>query len=341
MFLKNVSCTEQRVRDWVNAGLQIMAVVPCYNVEAHIAEVVRTMPDYVHAVILVDDSSQDQTGALVDRLANQRVHPLHLPCNQGVGSAVLAGFARAAELGADIIVKMDGDGQMDPYHLPMLVEPLVKGKADYAKGNRFWSRSALAQMPIARQIGNAVLSFLTKLASGYWNIFDPTNGYTAIRREVLEFLPVESIHRRYFFESSMLIALGTLAAVVCDVPMPARYGSEESHLRIGNVLFEFPWELARGFVRRVWLRKFLYSLTMEAILGGLGLLLMLAGTIFGVIELVHYNFIRGILAPSGTVMTAALPVLLGFQMIMNALLLDIQSVPTIPLCEEVVFKSKP
>jgi dolichol-phosphate mannosyltransferase len=333
------SRAEQRVRQFVKAGLHIAVVVPCYNVQEHIREVVHSLPDYVQHIILVNDASRDKTGEIIDQLADARVTAIHLPRNSGVGGAMLAGFAQASATGADIIVKMDGDGQMDPVYLAPLIEPLMLGKADYTKGNRFRSMASLAEMPMLRRIGNAALSFLAKLASGYWNIFDPTNGYLAARRETLELLPTHLIHRRYFFEHSMLIALGIIGAVVVDVPMFARYGTEKTNLRISRVLFEFPWHLVKGFLRRIWLRKVLYSLTMEAILGFFGVLFILVGGTFGLIELVHYAIKLRTPAPAGTVMTAALPIFLGFQMVINAILLDVQSVPAMPLCEKLSDQS--
>lgn len=332
MTVSNLSRAEWQVRQMVKSGVRIAVVVPCFNVEAHLPHVVQTIPDYVQNIILVDDCSQDGTGLLVDRLANERVHSVHLSQNQGVGGALLAGFEKCAALGADIIIKMDGDGQMNPDFLPFLIGPLVLGKADFTKGNRFRTAFSLGKMPALRRFGNSILSFLAKVASGYWNVFDPTNGYIAIRREVVDLLPVQIIHRRYFFETSLLIALGILGAVVLDIPMPAQYGTEKSNLKISRVLFEFPWRLAAGFFRRLWLRKIIYSLTMEAILGIAGLFLIVAGGVFGIVEFIHYALVMNSPAPAGTVMTAALPVFLGFQMILNAVLLDIQSVPSVPLC---------
>jgi hypothetical protein len=141
------------------------------------------------------------------------------------------------------------------------------------------------------------------------------------------------IHRRYFFESSLLITLGILGAVVVDVPMAARYGGEKSNLHIRRALIEFPARLTAGLIRRLWLRKILFSLTMEAVLGSIGLALILVGSIFGTAEFIRYAIVEHLPAPAGTVMAAALPVFLGFQMVMNAILLDIQSVPLVPLCE--------
>ena len=202
MGLVNQINADKVVRRAVKSGLDIAVVVPCYKVEDQIGEVVQTMPDFVRFIILVDDASPGKTPELIDRLAAeqpQRVLAVHLAQNRGVGGAVLAGFRRAMETQADIVVKMDGDGQMDPDALPALVEPLVLGKADYTKGNRLRSALSLAGMPLIRRLGNATLSFLIKISSGYWNVIDPANGYLAIRREVLDYLPFEMIHPRYFF----------------------------------------------------------------------------------------------------------------------------------------------
>ncbi len=338
MLTSNTSRAERRVRQLVNGGLCIAVVVPCFNVQQHIVDVVKAIPDYVRYIILVDDGSTDRTGELIDLLSSDRILVIHLPRNGGVGAAMLAGFTKATESGADIVVKLDGDGQMDPYHLPALVEPLLVGKADYTKGNRFRNALLLAEMPTVRRIGNAVLSFLNKSASGYWNVFDPTNGYIAIRCEIIDMLPAQWIHRRFFFESSMLIALGILGAVVLDVPIPARYGSEKSHLRIGRTLFEFPIQMSLGLMRRIWFQKILYSLTMEALLGIFGGLFFFVGVAYGVYGFTKFTLIGHVPSPTGVVMTAALLMLFGFQMILNAILLDIQSVPYSPLCERLVME---
>lgn len=333
MHFSNLIRVEKRVRQMVNGGLRIAVVVPCYNVEKHIIDVVETIPDYVSDVILVNDGSRDGTGELLNLAAGGRVLAIHLAQNQGVGKAMLTGFTKAAEMGADILVKMDGDGQMDSRDLPLFVEPLLFGKADYAKGNRFRNALLPSEIPIIRRIGNAVLSFLNKSASGYWNVFDPTNGYIAVRREIIEILPVRWIHSRFFFESSMLIALGIMGAVVVDVPITARYGLEKSNLRVSRALFEFPILMTLGLIRRIWFQKILYSLTVEALLAIFGFLFFLAGLAYGLYEFTQFTLIRDTPAPPGIVMGAALLMLFGFQMMLNAILLDIQSVPESPLCE--------
>ena len=324
---------EQRIRQMAGGGVRIVVVVPCYNVQDHIIDVVETIPDYVSNVVLVNDGSNDRTGELIDRVVCDRVIGIHLSQNRGVGEAMFQGFAKATELGADVIVKIDGDGQMDAQYLPLLMEPLLLGKADYAKGNRYRNALLPSEIPTIRRVGNAVLSFLNKAASGYWNVFDPTNGYIAIRREIVDMLPAQWIHRRFFFESSMLITLGIMGAVVRDVPIPARYGLEKSNLRVSRTLFEFPIRMFLGLIRRIWFQKILHSLTMEALLGISGFSLFFLGLAYGLYEFTQFSLIRHTSSPPGIVMGAALLMLFGFQMVLNAIVLDIQSVPHSPLCD--------
>jgi len=332
VLLPNPELSEVKVRRLVQAGLKVAAVVPCYNVARHLNRVVADMPDYLDKVYLVNDGSSDGTGELIQELSGGRVRAIHLDRNRGVGAAVLAGFERAVEEGADIVVKMDGDGQMDPLYLPLLLQPLAEGLADYTKGNRFVRRGYLAEMPLIRKIGNAGLSFLARIASGYWNVFDPANGYLALRREVFLALDRELVHPRYFFETSLLIALSLLKAVVLDVPMTARYGDETSSLSSWRVAREFPPLLLAGFLRRVWTIKIVLSLTLEAIFGFFGLVLILFGGIFGALKYYHFVFVAQAPSPAGTVMVAALPIIIGFQLLIAAVVLDVVSAPTRPVC---------
>ena len=205
---------------------RIAVVIPCYRASDRILGVLGAIGPECAAIFVVDDGCPEGTGKLVrDRVTDPRVRVLSHDRNRGVGAAVMTGYRAALADGADIIVKMDGDGQMAPADLPALVAPILEGSSDYAKGNRFAELSGLPAMPVVRMIGNAALSFVTKFSSGYWDVFDPTNGYTAIHAEVVARLPLDRIAPRYFFESDMLFRLYTVRAVVCDVPMPALYGS--------------------------------------------------------------------------------------------------------------------
>jgi hypothetical protein len=243
-----------------------------------------------------------------------------------------SGFQEALRRRLDVVVKMDGDDQMDPAHLAAFVEPLLDGDADVTKGNRYHGPSSLAAMPKVRVIGNAGLTFLVKAASGYWANFDPANGYVALRREVLERLRIDRLPSRYFFESGLLIELGMLRAVVRDVPIDARYGDEHSSLSIPRTLVGFPPRLVAGFAKRIFWRYFVYDFSAVSIFLLLGLPLFLFGTGLGV-WLWHAYSERGEYAPAGPVMFAAMPIILGFQMILQAIVLDVGGVPRFPLCE--------
>jgi len=310
----------------------IAAVVPAYRVEGQIQAVLRGLPAYLKYVIVVDDASPDRTAALVEAVAkrDRRVILLRHEKNQGVGGAMVSGFRKALDLGAEIIAKVDGDGQMDAGHLPRLLAPLVQGRADYTKGNRFRDFAALRKMPPVRRIGNMGLGFLAKAATGYWNLFDPTNGFLAIRSEVLAQLPLDQIDRGYYFEISMLAHLYLISAVVQDVPMPARYRDEVSNLAVERVLLEFPFKLIGTFVRRVLLKEFLYDFSMVSIYLLVGFPLLMFGVGFGAIKWWQY-WRAGVPAPTGTVILPTLSLLLGIQLLLSAVESDLRSVPAQPL----------
>lgn len=319
----------------------IAVVVPAFRTERHIRQVLATIPDAVALVVVVDDCSPDATAAIVAeaQVGDPRIVLHRHESNQGVGGAVLSGYRIAAERGAEIIVKMDGDGQMDPLELAPLVDPIVSGAADYTKGNRFLHARELASMPAARRFGNLALSFLAKMASGYWNVFDPTNGYTAIHAVALAAVDTTRLGRRYFFETSMLIELGVAGAVVQDVPMPARYGDEVSGLSITKTLREFPPRLARGCLRRVWMRHFVRDFTPLALLLSAGLAMAACGAAWGGVWWA-VSWRSGVVASTGTVMLAVLPLMLGAQCLLHALLLDLQAVPRVVLHRDASWRRR-
>jgi glycosyltransferase involved in cell wall biosynthesis len=310
----------------------VAVVIPAYQAAAHIQTVLVNIPRFVRHIIVVDDRSPDNTGELVKSWHDTRVHLIVHTHNQGVGGAVLSGYAAALGLGAEIIVKMDSDDQMDPAFLPALVAPILRGEADYAKGNRFFHMRQLRTMPLARRLGNLGLSFLMKLASGYWNIFDPTNGYTAIHASVVPMLDQAAIDRRYFFESSMLLELSLVRAVVRDVSIPARYGDEVSSLSVRNALFAFPARLLRGLMRRLWIQYFVRDFGLFSVFLLAAIALTMFGVLFGA-----YHWLRSAQldtgTPTGTVMLAVLPIILGIQFMLQAITLDVQSVPVRPVQE--------
>src|SRR5215216_5477444 len=307
----------------------IVAVIPCYRVEREIQSVLQEIPPYIKHIIVVDDASPDSTRDLVTASAkiDPRILLMRHPANLGVGGAMITGYKKALELGAQIVVKIDGDGQMNVEHLPRLLQPLMDGKADYTKGNRFRDFKSLQKMPFIRRVGNMGLAFLAKAATGYWHTFDPTNGFNAVRSEVLAQIPLEKIDRSYYFETSMLANLYLIGAVVKDIPMPARYQGEVSSLLVHRILFEFPSRLIATFIRRLVLKNFIYDFSMGSIYLLTGLPLLIFGLVFGIYKWIQYASV-GIPAPTGTVMITTLSVLLGIQLLLSAIEIDLRSVPT-------------
>jgi glycosyltransferase involved in cell wall biosynthesis len=308
---------------------RIAVVIPAYNEERHIGDVIASVPAFVRDIIVVEDCGQDRTAEVVLQIAadDPRVLLVRHEQNQGVGGAMVSGFRQAIELGAQIVVKMDGDGQMSAEYLADLVEPLVRGQADMAKGNRFHDFAALARMPFVRRFGNVGLSFLTKMSVGYWTCFDPCNGFVAIRGEVLRRLPLETLHRSYFFETSLLSQMYLLGAVVADVPMPAIYGDEVSHLSVSRVLLEFPPKLVASLARRLFLKNVLYDFSMLSIYALAAMLFLTVGVTYGGVNWILYAM-AGQPAPTGTVVIPAMLITLGVQFLLSAVNEDLRAVPS-------------
>lgn len=311
------------------AGMEgtVAVVIPCYKVAAHILDVVGRIGPEVGLIVAVDDACPQGSGRLLqEQCTDARLQVVFHEANRGVGGAVMTGYQHAIASGADVIVKLDGDGQMDPGLLPQFVAPVLAGEADYTKGNRFYDLRYISRMPKARLFGNAVLSFMAKFSTGYWDIFDPTNGYTAISARVAAMLPKDRISERYFFESDMLFRLGTFRAVVRDVPMDAEYGDEVSNLRIGKVLPEFLSKHTRNFAKRIFYNYFLRDVSVASIELLCGLALLVFGVVYG-----GWNWWQslatGQTAAAGVIMLAAMPVLIGLQLLLAFLAYDIASVP--------------
>lgn len=313
--------------------INIAVVIPCYKVKAQITQVVArvlALGNVCQRIYVVDDCCPEQSGDVVAaNFDDPRITILRHPQNQGVGGAVMTGYRQALLDGAEIVVKIDGDGQLDPALLPQFIAPLMAKTADYSKGNRFYEIENLEGMPAIRIFGNAVLSFFSKLSSGYWDIFDPTNGYTAIRREVLSKLPLAKISQRYFFESDMLFRLNILRAVVVDIPMQAKYEEEKSNLKIHKIIGEFLRKHLRNFSKRVFYNYFLRDVSLASLELITGSVLISFGLIFGGAHWMQ-SAEQGTTTPAGTVMLAALPVILGIQLILAFFSYDIANVPRRP-----------
>lgn len=303
-------------------GKIIITVVPAYNVQDQIEATVKGIHDFVDFIIVVDDCSRDKTSEMVNQVVDKRIILIKNERNKGVGGATVEGLKKGLQLGGELFVKFDGDGQMDPGRMKELILPLSNGY-DYAKANRFMHPDKLKKMPTLRLIGNFLLTFLTKITSGYWNIFDPQNGYFAITKEALESICLDKLHSRYFFENDMLINLNINRAKIRDVNIPARYGDEKSSLKIWKVLFSFPVLLISRFLKRVYKKYVLYDFSVIGFFYLVGLILMVFGTLFGTYHWIRSVYI-GVVATTGTVMIAVLPIILGFQLFLQAIVIEIQ-----------------
>lgn len=308
---------------------KIAVSIPYYNASRHISDVVSKLPDYIDAVIIVDDASREPIPEQAVRTAlnpKTKVVFLKNETNLGVGGATKTGFSYAIANQFDIVVKIDSDDQMDTAYLPKLLSPLLKGKAEMAKGNRFRDFSALKKMPMTRRMGNLVLSFLTKIATGYWNNFDPNNGFLAIRTSTLKRIDFSKLSNRYFFETSMIAQLYFIKARIKDVPMPAIYGTEKSSMAVWRMPVVFSASLFKVFAKRIGKEYFLYDFNIGSLYILFGLPLFLFGVVYGIINWVYYSSSH-ILAPTGTIMLVTLSIILGFQLLLQAIQYDIINSP--------------
>jgi glycosyltransferase involved in cell wall biosynthesis len=306
----------------VYRDLRVAVVVPAHNEELLVATVVTTAPEYVDHVIVVDDASSDATSRAAEATGDPRLEVHRLPENQGVGGAIVHGHKRALELGCDVSVVMAGDAQMDPAYLPKLLDPIADGEAEFTKANRFYGEGSFAGMPRHRVVGNIGMSFLTKAASGYWGLFDPQNGYTAIHRTALERLQLDRLAKRYEFENDLLIKLNVLRVPARDVPIPAVYGAEVSGLKVGRVAPRLMAMLWRGFWHRMWWKYVLQSFSAVALMFFTGLFLVTVGLGFSIFTIV--NTLGPPIASPGTVLLAVAPLLSGLHFLVSAMQLDIQ-----------------
>lgn len=310
---------------------RIGVVVPCHAETRHILGVLAQIPSCVARVFCVDDGCPEGTGRYVEEnCPDPRVQVVYRPVCGGVGAATQSGFEAAIEAGCQVIVKMDGDGQMDPSMIPKLVEPILQGRADYTKGNRFFQIEHARGMPRTRLIGNAVLSFFSKLSTGYWRIFDPNNGFLAVHAEVLRLVPMDKVDNGFFFESDMLFRLNTLRATVIDVPHVARYADEVSKLSIPRVTPLFASYHFSNFLKRIFYNYFLRDFHLASLEWVLGFAFLLSGTVFGLLKWIEAAS-AGEAATAGQAVIAAMLIILGVQMLLAALSFDISNQPREPL----------
>jgi dolichol-phosphate mannosyltransferase len=310
--------------------MKIAVAIPVYKESRGILAVLSRIGPEVSLIVVVDDGCPESCADLVEQQCKDpRVKVLRHSKNLGVGAAMLTAYRYILEhTDHSIIVKLDGDGQMNPADIVKLVQPILDDQADYVKANRFYSREGLSQMPTYRLIGNTIFSFINKAASGYWNLMDPTNGFTAIDRALLANIPLHKISARYFFESDMLFRLYLLRAKVVEVPIAAFYADETSSIRNSDVLWHFPLGYLRSLFKRIAYCYFLHDFNVASLQLVFGSLFFLFGSLFGAINWT-ISILTGIPATTGTVMLAALPVILGFQMLLNVLTFDVLNVPKV------------
>lgn len=312
----------------------IAVVIPAYRVRENILRVIHSLQGRVDFVCVVDDACPESSGTLVvDSIADKSVHVIFNKKNLGVGGAVKAGYRFCLDKGFDFIIKMDGDGQMQAELIPKLLEPLINQQADYTKGNRFFSLASLKKMPKIRLLGNAILSLMSKAASGYWNILDPNNGFTAIDSRSLKTLDLNRISNRYFFESDMLFHLYLLRARVIDIPMMAKYGDERSNLSLFKAALEFPAKHIRNFVRRLVATYFIRDFSIASLQLILGVSLIVFSSVFGIFKYMQSQSL-GIETNSGALILFAVTFLVGIQMLLAFLSFDFQNMPKRPISGE-------
>ena len=306
----------------------IAVVIPCYRVRPHILDVIAAIGSEVSRIYVIDDCCPEGSGQLVqEKCTDSRVHIIWHPENRGVGGALKSGYRQAIEDGMNIIVKIDGDGQMDPKLIPLFIRPILAGEVDYSKGNRFYDLEKIRSMPTIRIFGNAALSMVAKFSTGYWNIFDITNGYTAIHTKVLKKIPLSKISDRYFFETDMLFRLNTIRASAIDIPMDAVYGNEKSNLKISSILVDFISKHLKNSFKRIFYNYFLRDMTIASLELILGVALLGFGICYGL-----FHWIQAVATssatPPGTVMLAALPTIVGLQMLLAFVTFDVSNVPS-------------
>ena len=309
----------------------IAVVIPAFKVSGQILDVLNKVGPEVDQIIVVDDFCPESSGELVKKYCSDaRVRVIKHDKNFGVGGAMITGYRAALSDGVKVIVKIDGDGQMEPSLITKLVYPILSGEADYAKGNRFHNVETILQMPKLRIIGNVILSFFSKISTGYWQIFDPNNGFTAIHASALEQIPLSKISERYFFESDMLFRLNLAKAVVIDVPMNASYGEERSNLSISRTIVEFPIKHTRNFLKRIIYSYYLRDFSLPSLELPLGLALLLAGAASAIYNSINSASLNQA-TPTGTLILIAMLLLTSIHLLLSFASYDVQSSPKQPI----------
>jgi glycosyltransferase involved in cell wall biosynthesis len=306
-------------------GKRVAVVVPAHDEEALIGETLAGIPEFVDRVYVVDDHSSDATAARAEEARDPRVEVVSHERNEGVGAAIVTGYRRALAEGIDVTAVMAADGQMDPADLESLVTAVARGEVDYAKANRLFTGQAWQLMPRHRYLGNAVLSMLTKIASGYWHVADSQSGYTAISRETLERLDLDRIYRRYGFPNDMLVHLNVWNARVRDFPSRPIYGhGERSEIRLWRVVPTIAWLLLKGFFWRLREKYVIRDFHPLVFFYALGIVLTVTGLVLGGWIALDRIFFGGDIT-AGTATLVALLLISGTQFALFAMWFDMDS----------------
>jgi glycosyltransferase involved in cell wall biosynthesis len=304
-------------------SMRVAVVIPAYKVSRHILEVVRSIPPEIDHIVIVDDACPEGSGELLRKSKfSKKVSIIKHEVNLGVGGAMKSGYKSAVALGADIVVKIDGDGQMDSSLIPNLIKPILSGDSDYTKGNRFYSLNLVREMPKVRLVGNVVLSFMSKLSTGFYHIFDPNNGFTAVSAEALALMDFTSIDDRYFFESDMLYQLNAVGMRAIDVPTPAIYRDEISNLRVGHSIFYFFPRHIRNMCKRITLNYFIRDFSVATLQLVAGILLAIWGSSVGLTTWIHSKN-SGIPSQPGTIVLVAILCITSLQLLLSFINYDI------------------
>jgi dolichol-phosphate mannosyltransferase len=307
----------------------IAVAIPYYNAANQIEKVIAGLPDFIDAIIIINDKSYEP---LPLELIKKKYDPktqlvfLENEINLGVGGATKKGFQYAIDHGFDIVIKVDADNQMDTSYLEKMLKPIINEKVKMTKGNRFRDTKSIKNMPIVRRIGNLTLSFLTKAATGYWHNFDPTNGFIAVKVSVLRKIDFSNLSNRYFFETSLIAELYFTGAKIKDIAMPAIYGDEKSNMEVWKMPVIFLANLIKILFKRIIKKYFLFDFNIGSLYILFGMPLFIFGMFFGLYEWWFYAS-QNIFAPTGTIMIVSLSIIIGFQLVLQAIQYDIFNAP--------------
>jgi glycosyltransferase involved in cell wall biosynthesis len=305
-------------------GKSVAVVIPAFDEEKLIAATIAGVPGFVDRIVVVDDRSKDGTAAAAEALGDARVEVLRHERNQGVGAAIVTGYKRTRDEGIDVTAVMAGDNQMDPADLETLVSPVARGEVDYAKANRLFTGQAWDLIPRTRYLGNAVLSLLTKVASGYWHVADSQTGYTAISLEYLRLLDLDRIYKGYGMPNDMLVHLNIWNARVRDFPSRPIYNvGERSGIRLRRVVPRISWLLLKGFFFRMREKYVIRDFHPLVFFYFLGFLMTTIGLALGIVEVVLRLMGNAITTP--TIVLVALLLISGSQFMLFAMWFDMES----------------